>query len=308
MKFASYEHRGRAIAAVVTGTDAVRDLTPLLGEVPSGISPMRKLVDLLGRNALEFSAVETLPLVPMNELTISPLVPDPGKIVAAPVNYRDHQEEMKQLGDVSALGFFLKAPSSVLADGGTVQIPYVDRRFDQEGELAFVIGRLARNVPVADALDYVAGFTCLLDITMRGGEDRSTRKSFDTFTPVGPFLVTPDEVGELSGLTLQTRVNGELRQDTDIKDLIWGVPEFLSYVSSVMTLHPGDIVTTGTPAGIGQINEGDIVEVEIDGVGALRVAVSNEHAVYCPTSGARSGPQPPQEITPVRQRSGLVLG
>ncbi|WP_104162190.1 fumarylacetoacetate hydrolase family protein [Arthrobacter sp. ZGTC212] len=305
MKFASYKHEGRAIAAAVTGP-AVRDLTPLLGEIHSGISPMRRLIDLLGQNALDFSKIGTLPMVPMHELTISPLVPDPGKIVAAPVNYHDHQEEMKQLGDVSALGFFLKAPSSVLADGGTVQIPYLDRRFDQEGELAFVVGKQARHVSVEDALDHMAGFTCLLDITMRGGEDRSTRKSFDTFTPVGPFLVTPDEVGELSGLTLQTRVNGEMRQDADIKDLIWGVPEFLSYVSSVVTLHPGDIVTMGTPAGVGQINNGDIVEVEISGVGALKVAVSDEDAVLCPTSGASSGPQAPQEITPVRQRSGLV--
>ena len=308
MKFASYEHAGRAIAAVVSGPDTVRDLTPLLGEAPSGISPMRRLVDLLGQNSLDPSDIESLPLVPMAELTILPLIVDPGKIVAAPVNYRDHQEEMKQLGDVSALGFFLKAPSSVLADGGTVQIPYSDRRFDQEGELAFVVGKLARHVSVEDALDYMAGFTCLLDITMRGGEDRSTRKSFETFTPVGPFLVTSDEVGEPSGLTLQTRVNGEIRQDADIKDLIWGVPEFLSYVSSVMTLHPGDIVTTGTPAGIGQINDGDIIEVEIGGVGALRVDVSSQGAVLCPTSGASSGPQPPKEITPVRQRSGSVRG
>lgn len=308
MKFASYEHAGRAIAAVVTGPNAIHDLTPLLSGIPAGISPMRGLVDLLGRNALDFSTIEGLPLLPVDELTTSPLIPDPGKIVAAPVNYRDHQEEMKQIGNISALGFFLKAPSSVLADGGTVQIPYMDRRFDQEGELAFVVGKRARNVSAADALDYVAGYTCLLDITMRGGEDRSTRKSFDTFTPVGPFLVTPDEVGKLSDLTLQTRVNGEIRQDADIKDLIWGVPEFLSYVSSVMTLEPGDIVTTGTPAGIGELHDGDIVEVEIGGVGALRVTVSNQNAVLCPTTGVSSGPQPPKEITPVRQRSGLVRG
>lgn len=308
MKMASYEHAGRRIAAVVTGLDAVRDLTPLLGEVPSGVSPMRRLVALLGQNALDLSGIETLPLLPMNELTISPLIEDPGKIVAAPVNYRDHQEEMKQIGNVSAMGFFLKAPSSVLADGGTVQLPYSDRRFDQEGELALVIGKRARNVSVVDALDYVAGFTCLLDITMRGGEDRSTRKSFDTFTPVGPYLVTSDEVGELSALTLQTRVNGELRQDADIKDLIWGVPEFLSYVSSVMTLEPGDIVTTGTPAGIGQLHDGDVVEVRIGGVGALTVTVSDKNAVLCPTAGASSGPQPPKEITPVLQRSGSLRG
>lgn len=308
MKFASYVHAGRPIAALVTDTESVRDLTTRLGAVPSGISPMRRLVELLGQNALDLSNIESLPLVPVSELITLPLITDPGKIVAAPVNYRDHQEEMKQLGNISALGFFLKAPSSVLAHNGTVKIPYSDRRFDQEGELAFVVGKRARNVSVADALEYVAGFTCLLDITMRGGEDRSTRKSFDTFTPVGPYLVTPDEVGDVSQLVLQTRVNGVLRQDADIKELIWGVEEFLSYVSSVMTLEPGDIVTTGTPAGIGQINDGDHVEVEIGVLGALRVSVSDNHAVLCPTGGASSGPQPPKDITPVRNRDGVVRG
>ena len=125
-------------------------------------------------------------------------MPDPTKIVAAPVNYLDHQAEMNEAYHIDALGVFLKAP--VLGPrrtGQTIRLPYTDRRFDQEGELALVIGRRARDVAVADALDHVAGYTCLLDITMRGGEDRSTRKSFDTFTPVGPYLVTPDEVGPL---------------------------------------------------------------------------------------------------------------
>lgn len=303
MKFATYEHAGHEIAAVVTDA-GIGDLTPLLGDVISGLSPMRRLVSLLGQGALDLSGIESLPLLPPEEVTIAPLLSDAGKIVAAPVNYHDHQEEMKQVGNVSALGFFLKSPSSVTGHGGTVRLPYSDRRFDQEGELAVVIGKRARNVSVADAMNYVAGFTCLLDITMRGGEDRSTRKSFDTFTPVGPYLVTTDEVGSPAGLTMKCRVNGELRQDADIKDLIWGVPEFLSYVSSVMTLAPGDIVTTGTPAGVGQISDGDYIEVDINGVGTLTVSVTDQGAVLCPTAGADSGPLPPKEITPVRQRTG----
>jgi 2-keto-4-pentenoate hydratase/2-oxohepta-3-ene-1,7-dioic acid hydratase in catechol pathway len=183
-----------------------------------------------------------------------------------------------------------------------VRLPYTDRRFDQEGELAAVIGRTARCVPVAEALDFVAGYTCCLDITMRGGEDRSTRKSFDTFTPVGPQLVTPDEVDDVSKLQLRTTVNGALRQDTDIGDLIWNVPQLVSYASSVMTLHPGDIITTGTPAGVGQIGDGDVVSVDIDCVGALSVSVSSAGAVTCPTRGAQRGPQPPADVTPVRSR------
>ena len=117
-------------------------------------------------------------------------VADPSKIIAAPVNYRDHQAEMNVDTQVGALGFFLKAPSSLLDPGGTIQLPYHDRRFDQEGELALVIGRIARQVSEQDALSCVFGYTGLLDITMRGGEDRSARKSFDTFTPMGPVLVT----------------------------------------------------------------------------------------------------------------------
>ena len=121
--------------------------------------------------------------------------PTPSKIIAAPVNYRDHQAEMSTDSQVGALGFFLKAPSSLLDPGGTIQLPYHDRRFDQEGELALVIGRTTRQVSEQDALSCVFGYTGLLDITMRGGEDRSTRKSFDTFTPMGPVLSAADVRG-----------------------------------------------------------------------------------------------------------------
>ena len=231
------------------------------------------------------------------------MVPDPTKIVAAPVNYLDHKAEMNEDAHIDALGVFLKAPSSVIAIGETVRLPYTDRRFDQEGELAL---RHRSHRPQhrrqPTPLDHVAGYTCLLDMTMRGGEDRSTRKSFDTFTPVGPYLVTPDEVGPLDQLRLQTWVNGELRQDADISDLIWGVPALMAYATSVMTLHPGDIVTTGTPAGVGQVEDGDTIAVEITRVGRLEASVSSKEAIECPTRGANRGPKPPAEVTAVRAR------
>lgn len=305
MILASFHHpdTGSSVGAHISDTEIV-DLKPLLVGTNAGTSAMRRLLDLTkGRPNLGPSDLAGLPTVRLDDVVFEAIVPDPTKVIAAPVNYLDHQEEMSENYGIEALGIFLKAPSSVIGHGGIVRLPYTDRRFDQEGELAVVIGRTTRFVPVAEALDAVAGYTCCLDITMRGGEDRSTRKSFETFTPVGPFLVTADEAGDVSALQLQTTVSGELRQDADISDLIWDVPRLVSYASSVMTLHPGDIVTTGTPAGIGQIKDGDSISVRIDRVGELSVSVSDAGAILCPTKGAQRGPKPPSEVTPVRSRT-----
>lgn len=300
MRFASVNHDGQTLAVAVTD-DGFRDLSGLLPTQRTSLDPM---VELLRRGLPGAEEIASAPVLDAPEPAYAPLVSQPGKIVAAPVNYRDHQEEMKQIGNVAALGFFLKSPTSVTAHGSTVHIPYVDRRFDQEGELALLVGKPGSHIPTDRVFEHIAGFTPLLDITMRGGEDRSTRKSFDTFTPIGPHLVTPDEVGDVDELTLRTHVNGTIRQDTDISDLIWGVAEFVSYVSSVTRLEVGDVITTGTPAGVGTIHDGDVVEVTIDQVGTLRVDVSSQGAVACPTLGAESGPRAPETLTPVRERGG----
>jgi 2-keto-4-pentenoate hydratase/2-oxohepta-3-ene-1,7-dioic acid hydratase in catechol pathway len=231
---------------------------------------------------------------PLRDVRLRVPVADPSKIIAAPVNYRDHQAEMSVDSQVGALGFFLKAPSSLLDPGGTIQLPYHDRRFDQEGELALVIGRTARRVSEQDALSYVFGYTGLLDITMRGGEDRSTRKSFDTFTPMGPVLVTADEFGDPGDVRLRCWVGGELRQKATTKDLIWDVARLVSYASSVATLYPGDVISTGTPAGVGPITAGDTVRLELSGLGLdLEARVAADGAVASPTSGHNRGPVPP---------------
>jgi 2-keto-4-pentenoate hydratase/2-oxohepta-3-ene-1,7-dioic acid hydratase in catechol pathway len=310
MKFVSFRNAlGTHGIGVLESDTTLVDITPLAHHsAPAGLSPMRALLHATdGRLTFGTNDFDGLDRIAIGTVDYDPIVPDPTKVIAAPVNYRDHQAEMMEDYHIDSLGIFLKAPSSVIGHGGTITLPYTDRRFDQEGELALVIGRTTRNVSVADALNAVAGYTCLLDITMRGGEDRSTRKSFDTFTPVGPYLVTPDEVGELGALQLRTTVHGNLRQDADISDLIWGVPELIAYASSVMTLHPGDIITTGTPAGIGQIIDGDTVSVDIDRIGALTVNVSSLGAVACPTKGATRGPKPPAEVTPVRARASADL-
>jgi len=301
MKFLSFRIPPGVTGVGVLIQDRVVDLSPVLTPKESGLSPFRRLLNHFdGLLPTTIDDAPDLTSYPLASVEVLPVVPDPSKIVAAPVNYFDHQAEMNEDAHISALGVFLKAPSSVLADGGTIALPYSDRRFDQEGELAFIIGKTARHVSPDNALAHIAGYTCLLDMTMRGGEDRSTRKSFETFTPVGPYLVTPDEVGPLDALRLRTWVNEELRQDADIKDLIWGVPELLSYVSSVMTLNPGDIVSTGTPAGVGQVSDGDVVAVEISLVGGLSAHVSSVGAVPCPTLGANRGPKPPAAVTSVR--------
>jgi 2-keto-4-pentenoate hydratase/2-oxohepta-3-ene-1,7-dioic acid hydratase in catechol pathway len=232
--------------------------------------------------------------IPLADVRLRVPAANPSKIIAAPVNYRDHQAEMSSDAQVGALGFFLKAPSSLLDPGGTIQLPYHDRRFDQEGELALVIGRTARRVPEQEALSYVFGYTGLLDITMRGGEDRSTRKSFDTFTPLGPVLVTADEFGDPDDAQLRCWVSGELRQKASTRDLIWGVARLISYASSVATLYPGDVITTGTPAGVGPLAAGDDIRLEISGLGLdLTAGVAADAAVASPTTGRDRGPVPP---------------
>jgi 2-keto-4-pentenoate hydratase/2-oxohepta-3-ene-1,7-dioic acid hydratase in catechol pathway len=257
--------------------------------------PARRMRDVIASwNSGELAAVDREVGIPLRDVRLRVPVADPSKIIAAPVNYRDHQAEMSVDTQVGALGFFLKAPSSLLDPGGTIQLPYHDRRFDQEGELALVIGRTARRVSEQDALSYVFGYTGLLDITMRGGEDRSTRKSFDTFAPMGPVLVTADEFGDPDDVELRCWVSGDLRQKASTRDLIWGVARLVSYASSVTTLYPGDVISTGTLAGVGPLIAGDTIRLELSGLGLDLVAqVAADDTIASPTSGHNRGPVPP---------------
>lgn len=259
----------------------VREVPQFPPAGPGQPSAMRRLIHDWNEGEQDLHLLDPIPL---SDVTLMAPVPDPSKIFAAPVNYRDHQLEMDEAVQVSGLGLFLKAPSSVIGHEGRVQLPYLDRRFDQEGEVAVVIGRRARHVSNADALDHVFGVTALLDMTMRGGEDRSTRKSFETFTPMGPWIVTLDELPGVESLDFSCRVNGTVRQDSSTARLIWGIADLVSYASSITTLEPGDVITSGTPAGVGPVQDGDSIEVTIEGLGgSLRVSVSEEGAVPCPT-------------------------
>ena len=273
-------------------TDVVRGLAPATGSTHA-TSTMRRLIERWSDVRPLLDDPSGLPRHRLADVALGAPVPDPSKVVAAPVNYVDHMDEMNQAGHVSSLGIFLKAPSSVVGPDSVVRLPYDDRRFDHEGELALVVGRTARHVAEDEAESYVFGYTGLLDMTMRGGEDRSTRKSFDTFTPMGPWLVTPDEVGSSSAVDLRLTVDGVQRQHAGTGDLIWGVAKLIAYASSVMTLHPGDVLTTGTPAGVGPVSDGSRVRLELSGIGVLEVSVSDAGATPCPTLGAGKGPVPP---------------
>ncbi|MFL6074896.1 MAG: fumarylacetoacetate hydrolase family protein [Mycobacteriales bacterium] len=286
MRLAVFRDGGAAAyrLGVVSG-DSVTDVTSPLGVAggwPDG--PLPRLLEHGGRladvvNGAVGDAVRHGQPRRLADLRLAAPVPRPGKVIGAPVNYRDHQAEMESPTTLAELGVFLKAPSSVIGPGDSVRLPYTDRRTDQEAELAVVVGRTARHVSAAEAPGVVAGYTCALDMTVRGGEDRSTRKSFDTFCPLGPWLVTPDEVGDPGALRLRCWVGDELRQDARTADMIFDVPHLIAYASAVMTLHPGDVLVTGTPAGVGPVADGDTVTVEIERIGRLEVTVTAAGAV-----------------------------
>jgi 2-keto-4-pentenoate hydratase/2-oxohepta-3-ene-1,7-dioic acid hydratase in catechol pathway len=229
--------------------------------------------------AISRQALAAAPRRPWGDVHVGAPLPRPGKVVAAPVNYLDHKAEMGEAKSIADYGVFLKAPSSVIGPDATVELPYNDVRTDHEAELVVVIGRTARHVRSEDALGYVFGYTCGLDMTVRSTEDRSTRKSFDTFSPIGPVVVTSDEIPDPDNLSLQGRVNGKLRQQASTKELIFGVADLIAYASSVMTLWPGDLLYTGTPAGVGPVADGDTVSVEIERIGVLTVTVSSANAI-----------------------------
>lgn len=209
-------------------------------------------------------------------------VANPGKIVAAPVNYALHLDESRadtainfgtQVKTIADYGVFLKATSSVIGASQTVMADWPDRRIDHEVELALVIGRKGFRIPESQALSHVAGYMIGLDMTIRGTEDRSFRKSLDTFTVLGPWLVTADELGDPSRLDLEITVNGQPRQKSNTALLIWNVQKLIAYASQAYTLHPGDVIMTGTPEGVAPVVPGDTMHARIERIGQMQVAV-----------------------------------
>ena len=266
--------------------DVIVDVGDVAGAGSDEWPPVQMLRLIAGFDALLAELTEagrTREGIPLAQARLDAPLVFPSKVIAAPLNYRRHIEEMRplvsrELHAIERYGVFLKAPSSIVGPGATIELPYPERRTDHEVELGVVIGRAARNVVASEAMRYVFGYTGLLDITVRGDEDRSTRKSFDGFTPVGPWLVTVDEVADPGALRLRLWLNGELRQDGNTGDMIWGVPRLIEYASHVMTLYPGDMIATGTPEGVSPLAPGDEIRMEIERVGAMTVHVAGQAA------------------------------
>jgi 2-keto-4-pentenoate hydratase/2-oxohepta-3-ene-1,7-dioic acid hydratase in catechol pathway len=204
--------------------------------------------------------------------------PRPGKIVAIGRNYRDHAAELGHTVPARPL-LFLKPPSAVIGDGVPIVLPPESTRVDFEAEIGVVMGTRVRRVSEQAASDAIAGFTCVNDVTardlQRSDEQWSRAKGFDTFCPMGPRVVAVERP-RWEDLEVVCRVNGAERQRGRARDMIFPIPALVAYVSGVMTLEPGDLIATGTPAGVGPLHPGDVVEVEIPGVGVLRNPVIAE--------------------------------
>ena len=278
--------------------DRLFDIT---GVVPAALDtlPQQRLNWLIAHWAQTLPAVQAartqVPALALDGVRLLAATPNPPHVFAAPANYRKHIGELGDRGvtkkgrSAREQGFFLKAPASVVGAGGAILVPRGSaRRFDHESELGVIIGKGGRDIPRAQAMAHVFGYACLIDATMRiekdaFEEERSMRKSFEGFTPVGPYIVTADEVPDPSKLSNRLWVNGELRQEANTGDMIVDIPELIELISSVLPLVPGDLIATGTPEGVGPFAAGDTVTIEIERVGRLSMPVrEREHAAPRP--------------------------
>jgi 2,4-diketo-3-deoxy-L-fuconate hydrolase len=264
----------------------VRDVTAALDVLPAYHYPLPSFDVLIANLDKVTARAKTLagnsPSLPLTSVTLLSPVANPGKIIGAPVNYQKHLDEArtdagihhnKEVAVIHRAGVFLKATSSLVGAGEGIAVRKLDRRTDHEVELAFVIGKRAHNVSSKEALGFIAGYAICLDITVRGSEERSLRKSIDTYTVLGPWLATAEEIPDPGQLDLKISVNGEARQNSNTRNLIMNIPDLIEFASSFYTLHPGDIVTTGTPEGVSPISPGDLIVASIEKIGTMEVRV-----------------------------------
>jgi 2-keto-4-pentenoate hydratase/2-oxohepta-3-ene-1,7-dioic acid hydratase in catechol pathway len=219
---------------------------------------------------------------PVEEVRMLSPIANPGKVIGAPVNYKKHLEEARadagihhqnQIHEIQRIGLFLKATSSVVGPSEGITIRHPDRRNDHEAELVVVIGKSGIGISRADAWKHIAGYSIGLDMTTRGPEERSLRKSIDSYTVLGPWFVTADEVPDPENLDFWLTVNDEPRQKANTRDLILTIPELIEFASSFYSLHPGDLIYTGTPEGVASVQAGDRIVTEIQGIGRMEVSV-----------------------------------
>jgi 2,4-diketo-3-deoxy-L-fuconate hydrolase len=227
---------------------------------------------------------------PLSSVKLLSPIARPSKTMAAPTNYKKHIEEMRsrtdlpreatqrQPPDIGKAGIFLKSNSSIVGPSEGIPLRFLDRTNEHEIELVAVIGKQGTNIPKDQAKEYIAGYTLGLDMTCRGGEDRSFRKSIDGYSVLGPWFVTADEIANPDDVTVTLTVNGALRQTADTKDLIYDIGRLIEFASSFYTLYPGDVYYTGTPQGVSPVKPGDVLRGKCDQVGEFEITVRAHQA------------------------------
>ena len=284
MKLVTFTHEGRTRLGAVEA-DAVVDFAAHGRVLPDD------MLTFLAQGEAAFDAAREVcasgkERLALADVSLEAPICRPPKILAVGLNYRDHAAEGGF--DVPTVPvIFNKQSTAVTGPGGVIHLPKESVQLDYEGEFAFVIGKRCRRVPKEKALDVIAGYTIANDVSVREWQFRSPTttmgKSWDTHCPLGPYLVTPDEVGDPHNLTLRTWVNGELRQDSNTKNLIFNLSDIIVHLSTAFTLEPGDVICTGTPSGVGLgmdpqvwLKAGDVVRITIDRLGTLENRVIDE--------------------------------
>lgn len=272
MKVARFDDQ--KIGLIHAGT--VIDVSDLVGEDAGAWPPvaMNRLIANFAALRGTLESALTRSGIPIERVKLHTPIPWPSKVIAYPVNYHEHGEEMHAAYRANNQGFFLKPPSALSGPSEPIVLPALPgRRIDHECELAIVIGKQGRDIPRDRWRDYVFGYSCLIDAVVRGKEERVARKAYDTFCPVGPWIVTADEIDDPGQLQGRLWVNDELRQDANTRDLVVDIPGMIETASAVMTLFPGDIIASGTPAGVGPMKPGDKVKIEFEGIGSMTLDV-----------------------------------
>ena len=270
----------------VVRDDKVHDVTPVVDRLPAhrypfpiGDALVANLDSLRGEMERLADAADG---VPVSSVTFLSPVANPTKVIGVPVNYQAHADEAKADAEVSVAarrggieeqGLFLKANSALVGPSEGVAVRFPDRRTDHEAELGIVIGKTACDVGYDEALDHVAGYAIALDMVVRGTEDRSMRKSVDTYAVLGPWLTTADEIPNPDSMAFELTVNGETRQKSNTELMIMDCRRQIEWASSFYTLHPGDIIMSGTCEGVSRVLPGDTMHLEFAGLGAMDVPI-----------------------------------
>lgn len=284
MRYASFETRGQASYGLLDDSGHYRQVPATF---QARFVDLKAVIAADALGALAEAAMASGDSLTASQVRLLPVIPNPGKLICVGLNYKSHVAETKR-ADSEYPSLFLRFNDSLAAHDDVVLRPAFSERFDWEGELAFVIGTGGRHIAKEKAFDHIAGYACFNDVSVRDWQKHTHQftpgKNFPGTAPFGPFMVDRASVPDVTALTLETRVNGQVVQHASVGDLIFDIPTIVAYVSRFTPLSPGDVIATGTPGGVGDrreppmyMKEGDVAEVEITGLGVLRNRIGTDH-------------------------------